>query len=235
MTTAADDFPLGTERSIFDTQNLTEEQFRRWWEMLDQEDRDEFKWLYNGDQLLARFICALDLLVVARVQGGDHKALIQMAYYIAAKPFPSYAVSLADGSLRIYATRAYNHPAVQTIIERTRLRNRLQERTRIETLMLEGVEQMLKDAIKRNENDEPIYDMKDRKFAMDAALRVVEITDNEQARQRGERTRKGMERARQAALEGDVESPQVLQATIKALVAKIGKEEVEKIMADDGV
>lgn len=219
------------ERSIADTYELPDHQFQGWWNLLLPEDKEEFKWAYHGDELLARFLCALDLLMTSKIKGGDHTALIQLAYHIAAKPYATHRVELSDNKLRTLALQAYQHPAVQQILDRVRLRSRMRERNRIENLALEEAEQMLKDASQRNENDQPLFDMKDRKLALDTALKLMEMTDTEQARQRQERSRKAFQMARQRAMEGETnESPAVMRATLKALASKLGPEEVRKAL-----
>lgn len=229
-------FEQEPERSIADTYDLPADQFVRWWNMLDPTDRDEFRWLYQGDELLARFVCALDLLLIAKIQSGDHASLVQLAYHIASKPYPKHRLELSDADLRIRATRAYNHEAVQSLLERVRARNRYRERLRIENLMLKGAEEMIRDASERDDNGNPKYDMKDRKAAMDVGLRIMELTDADQARVQQERTRKGLERARKAALEGDahdVDDPRVIGATVRAIAAKIGRDKVLQLIAGE--
>lgn len=220
------------ERSIAETYELPDHQFQGWWNLLLPEDKEEFKWAYHGDELLARFLCALDLLMTAKVKGGDHSALIQLAYHIAAKPYPTHRIELSSPKLRTLALQAYQHPAVQQILDRVRLRSRMRERNRIETLTLEQVELLLQDIGQRDDADNPKFDIKDRTAALGVAMKIMDLTDTEQARQRQERSRKAFQMARARAMEGEAnESPAVMRATLKALVAKLGPEEVKKALA----
>lgn len=223
----------GERSSIADTYELPHEKFLRWWQMLDPQDRDEFRWLYQGDELLARFVCALDLLVIARVQSGDQKSLIQLAYHIAAKTYPHRRRELSDPRLREEALQSWNHAAVQSLLERVRSRSRIRERTRIENKVIERLDEMLDDIGKTSaETGLPLYDMKERKFAVEVALKFMQLGDEDQARIRTERTRKGLEDARKAALETDPEedSPRVMEATVKAIASKLGKDKIVQML-----
>jgi hypothetical protein len=60
----------------------------------------------------------------------------------------------------------------------------------------------------------------------------MQLGDEDQARIRTERTRKGLEDARKAALETDPEedSPRVMEATVKAIASKLGKDKIVQML-----
>lgn len=235
MTAEQDFFPAEQPRSIADTHDLPSEQFVRWWQMLAEEDRDEFTYLYLGDEILARFVCALDFLIIAKVQGGDQSSLIQLAYHIACKPYPQHRVNLGTTDLRVRATRAYAHDAVQNLLTRVTHRRYLTETIKLRNELTVEALQILRDSAERDDDGKPAVGFKERKYAMDVALHLLEIANDDEAKLRAERTRRGIENARKALAnpESETDNPRVMEATVKAIAAKLGKDKVLALMAGE--
>lgn len=230
---SAEYFPADEQpRSIADTHELPSEQFIKWWTLIDAEDRDEFQYLHLGDEILARFVCALDYLHIAKVQGGDETSLIQLAYHIACKPYPAHRVALGTADLRARATRAYAHDAVQNLLTRVRHRRYLIDTIKLRNELTAEAMQLLRDASQRDTDGNPMHSFKQRKDAASVAMDLLKIAAADEAVMRAERSRRGIENARRAMTnpENDSDNPRVMEATIKAISAKLGKDKVLAIM-----
>jgi hypothetical protein len=223
------------ERAPSPPPSLPQDAFERWWEHLDLEDRDEFRFVFGGDEIHARFVCALDTLIAQNADPRYHKSLIASAYATAAAPYQGFAMDIDDPRLLGRAAKAYEHDAVQSLLERLKFRTTRRKRIKLENLVYSEVEAMIKDAAARDESDQPLYSMQDRKLAMDSAQKLLGLANEEEAVTRAERTRRGMARAREA-LQANLhdENPRVLKATLKAIVAKLPKDDVRAIIASIG-
>lgn len=212
------------------THVLEERAYSAWWNALDAEDRDEFFYIYQGDEILARFVCALDALLLQDPK-ADGERLIQLAYSIACAPYGQYACPLDHPDLPTRAKKAWEHDAVQTLLERTRWRETRRQYSALVNRVFKATTQLLQDAEARDDEGKPLHSIKNRKMALDAATSLVKITADEEATLRAERTRRGLERAKNA-LRGamEEENPRVRGTMFKALVAKIGPEEAQKLL-----
>ena len=214
--------PSSIPRTIRETLDLPHETYTIWWDHLDETDRDEFRYIFGGDEIHARLVCALDQLILAGTPPDD-VSLIATAYVIAAAPYAGYAISPTDPTLGARALQAYRHDSVQSLLERVKYRSTRRKRLRLENLVYSEAEAMVKDAALRNDANEPIFSMLDRKAAVDSARALMKLADEEDAVVRSERSRRGMTRARDAVAAGlSDDNPRVLKTMFKALVAKIG-------------
>jgi hypothetical protein len=75
-------------------------------------------------------------------------------------------------------------------------------------------------------------DMQGRKYAMDTAIKLMQMADEEEQTMRSERTKRGLNAARDAMLNaGTDENPRVLKMMLKAIVGKLGPEETKALIA----
>lgn len=219
---------------VYKTQDLPQDLFLRWWGLLPEEDRVEFVHFYRGDEVLARFVCVLDYLIMAKVRGAEQN-LFSLAYYIAARPFPDIAVGLTNAGLLPRAKRAWASPAVQALMDRVKYRETRQAIVRNRNLLARNVEKMLEDAhetvVDESGTEVPAYNMKDRKFAADAASKFLELCQDEEVAIRAERTKLGVEAARKALTDRSEEiDPKALEAYVKLGAKMLGKAKIEEII-----
>lgn len=217
--------PKHAPLKVGDTWELSEETFMRWWSMLHEDDRQEFTYLHGGDVVLARFVCALDFLVIQRVQ-AEEKDLIQLAYWIAASHFePTLTQDHPD--LRARSVRAWKEDAVQSLLDRVRYRAVRSHSNRIQTKLVKLVDLMLEEAMS------PEIPIKEKRFAAECAIRFVEQVDYEENRVRSERTKRGVENARKAMTAGDNDlSPRELEAFMKTAAKKLGPEKTRALLGE---
>lgn len=219
--------PKNAPLKVGDTWELSEETFMRWWSMLHEDDRQEFTYLYQGDIVLARFVCALDFLVIQRVQ-AEEKDLIQLAYWIAASHFePTLTQDHPD--LRARSVRAWQHDAVSSLLDRVRYRAVRSHSNRVQTKLVKLIDLMLEEAM----DPESKMKMVDRRHAAESAIRFVQQVDYEENRVRSERTKRGVENARKAMTSGDNDlSPRELEAFMKTAAKKLGPEKTRALLGE---
>ena len=95
---------------------LSEEQFTAWWDSIDPEDRNDFMWSNGGDILLARFVCAIDLLLLAGGRKDGRKGTEVEAYALA------FEAPLEEAKKKY--RKALSHDAVVGLMERLGFRER---------------------------------------------------------------------------------------------------------------
>lgn len=199
--------------------NLEQDAFVRWWGALVEDDRNEFMYVYSGDIVLARFVAAYDYLVSVE-QMQTNGAPIVLAYAIAA------GIDPATPEAKIRAAKAWQHDAVQGLLDRLRYRSIRQAGARITSAMTALIEKSLALALDSG-------DYKERAAALNSALQLLKITATEDIVERAERTKRGFVAAR-GALGPGTEEVEVTadQAAlyIKALAAKLGPEVVRKAL-----
>ncbi len=222
---------IGPGHDIVATQELPRELFLKWWGALAHEDREEFQYVYQGDEILARFVCVLDTLIMKQVK-GDEQSIIGLAYFIAAKPFPEHKVSMDNPALRTRAARAWKEPAVEALLDRVRWRATQRRVLRVQNLLARNLEQILEDSHKVDEESgRPIYNMKDRTLAAQAGLKFLEITQDAEMETRIQRTKLGIENARKAlSANAEEADPKVLEAYMKLGAKMLGKAKAEEII-----
>jgi hypothetical protein len=212
---------------VGDTWELTDETFDKWWGMLAEDDRQEFSWLHHGDIILARFVCALDYLIIQKVQ-AEESHLIQLAYFIAAVRYEP-TLTLETPDLRARSVRAWKHDAVQALIDRVRYRDSRNASNRIQGKLVTLLENMIEEAIQGGEG----IGLKDKRFAADAAIRFLQVVDFTESRMRSERTKRGIEQARKAFANPDEDlGPRELEAFAKVAFKKLGKDKVKALLGD---
>lgn len=206
---------------------LTDEQFEAWWSTMPLEDRQEFNFVYGGDDILARFVCALEYLTIQKVKTETADDYFTLAYYIAAVRYQP-ALDMADPGLRNRAIRAWKSDAVQALHDRVRYRSVRQGSIRLQNKLFELGEQMLEVAL---QEETPL---KEKRYAADVAIRIAALVNTEEQVVRAERTKRGMESARKALAGADNEiTERELSALIKAGVAQLGPERIKALMSGE--
>ena len=199
--------------------NLDHDSFVRWWGALVDDDRNEFIYTYGGDIVLARFVAAYDYLVSVE-QMTPNGAPIVLAYAIAAGIDPE----TPDAKIR--ATKAWQHDAVQALIDRLRYRSIRQAGARITNAATLLMEKSLADALTSS-------DYKERAAALNSALQLMKIMSGEEVTERAERTKRGMKNARGelGAVGEEINvTPDVAISYIKAIAAKLGPDAIRKAL-----
>lgn len=186
---------------------LTDDVFMKWWSLLAEEDRLEFVHLNRGDTTLARFVCALDFLVMNKIEPNEEK-LYQLAYSIAAN------LPKDDPTLKARSFRAIKEPAFQGLRDRLRHRTVTQNAIRIETKWAAFVEKALDRAMSGVETMEP----KELAAVSNMAKEFMQMKNLEESRVRSERTKKAIEKARQAHEKVDDIGPKEAEAYLKAAI-----------------
>jgi hypothetical protein len=201
--------------------DLPEESFLRWWRALPEEDRAEFVGVYGGDNILARFVCALDYLTVmqARPQTG---ATICEAFAIAAG-LPTDSQAARQGALQ-----AWEHDSVQALVDRLRYRSNRQAAARITNRTTAVIEAMLREAETGN--------LKEKESAAKTALQFMRMVSDEDVQERVERTRRGFVKAREALGTGKNEyeniTPEQALLHLKVIRDQLGSEKWHDLLAN---
>lgn len=202
------------------TSDLPDDAFEAWWSHLATEDRSEFVQIYRGDDILARFVCALDYLALQKVHTNNPEDMFTLAYWIAAKRFEP-ELELEAQTTRNRAARAWKSDAVQSLYDRVKYRSVRQGSIRLQNKLFELGEKMADAALS-------IDDLKEQKQAADVLIKIAQLVDAQEQAVRAERTKKGLEKAREALSAAGKEeySPQVLEAIIKAAREQMGTEKL---------
>ncbi len=205
---------------------LTDEAFGAWWEHLASEDRDEFQHIYQGDEYLARFVCALDYLVLQKVE-GDRESLIVLAYWIAAKRFEP-DLQADSYTLRNRAVRAWQSDAVQALHDRVRYRSVEQGYVRLTSRLFKLGEEMADAA---EGIDVPL---KDKRYAADILVRIAQLVNTERAVIRSERTKRGLEKAREALSRSgqDDMTEREISVLVRMAASRLGTDKVLALMGE---
>jgi hypothetical protein len=183
----------------------------------------------------------LDYLIMQKVQ-GEEENIFALAYYIACRPYPEFAVSADSVSCRTRSQKAWQHPATQALMDRVKYRATRSRILRMENIASRNAEKMLEDAHKMvrptdkdgNEidgEDVPAYSMKDRNFALMAAVKLMELMQKGEAEITAVRTKLGLENARKALAAGQEEvDPNVAAGYAKMLLDTVGPEKFAEMM-----
>jgi len=223
--------PIKQAHNILETMELPEEMFLNWWSLLAEQDRSEFVHFYQGDTILARFVCVLDYLIMQKVQAGQEN-LFAMAYYIAARPFGEDAVEMGSQSCRTRSQKAWQHPAVEALIERVKFRATRQRVLRIGNLLSRNLETMLEDAHKVDDEGNPLYGMKERNLAAMASIKYMELAAREEAEIMAIRTKAGLENARKSLAAGEEEvDPKVLEGYVRLAKSILPADKLKELTA----
>ena len=194
-----DDFKLTAHLPISSTGvlwDLEEAAFLRWWRALPSIDRDEFTRMYQGEELLARFVCALHHMETQQDTALEPGVIVS-AYAIAARLNPS------KPETRIRAAKAWRSDAVQTLW--SRLHQRAAEQTKIRIMNSVGylLEVAIQDAITGSDN-------KERALIAQAALKFATLVSVREAEDRAETRKRGasnLQSLEQKELSGETEVP----------------------------
>lgn len=219
---------------IYERKELPGPLFLKWWGLLAEEDRAEFRFFYQGDEILARFVCVLDYLIMQKVK-GDEQGIFCLAYHIAAAPYPEFCVSMDNPAIRNRAAAAWKHPSVQALMDRVKYRATRARILRTENLLARNIEQMLEDShqTKTGENgvEVPAYDMKERHFAAMAAIKFMELAQRGEAEVIAMRTKLGLENARKALTRQNEEvDPKVLEGYVRLAKDTFGEEKMKALL-----
>jgi hypothetical protein len=203
---------------------LSDALFVRWWRGLPADDKDSFGRL-DGDELLAKFVCAYDFL--SSVEEENTSTLVR-AYAI--------ATGLHEESFETKqrAARAWEHPAARELLARLQGR----EFARSERRILRSVSALLEDTLEKALADE---NMGNRQKAIDSAVKFLnmgseerkgareirslqenEVLKKELVTQREEHKRQG---ERMPELTGDVAA-----GYVRSIIHAIGKDKVIEII-----
>jgi hypothetical protein len=164
--------------------------FARWWNALPAEDQAEFTAIHGGDEVLARFVCAFDTLTTMQHKPQSNTVIVY-AYMLAAR-IPDDELPQAQ----IRAAKAWQHDAVQFLLDRIRYRSARQATARITN----AVTHLIEHEISRVMNPEYVGDdtenVTDQRAKVGAlALSFLKIVQREDVAERAERSRRGAQLA----------------------------------------
>lgn len=199
---------------------LTEAVFARWWKSLPQEHRDEFVSVHHGcpqgNTDLARYVCALDHLLIQRKQ-SQTAGLLMDAWALAT------GANAHDKATAIAAGEAWQHDAVQQLLFRIRDQQSRQAVARIERLITANLE-----------SDLTSEDTKRRTEAMKSGLAFMRLVEERETRERDMRAKRGLERIQGdlAKVEHAFERPTSDQAKqyLRAIADIFGPTEFARIL-----
>jgi hypothetical protein len=200
--------------------DLPEAAFHRWWRALPEEDRMEFSVIYQGDETLARFVCALDYLTTMQARAHVGATMVE-AYAIAAN------CEHDSEQARAGAMKAIKHDAVQALLDRLRYRSARQAAARITNRTTLLIEDMLAAAA---QDDVPI---KDKTLAAKAALSFMKMVSDEDIQERVERTRRGLVKARRELEQGeavDVLTDEQIALQLRIIQDQIGPDKMKALL-----
>lgn len=198
---------------------LTQEEFSLWWGALDAQDRLEFQYTYGGSPRLARFVCAIDKLLVAGARRDGIKGTLKEAYVMATGR-PLASAKEADGP------SWYKHDAVQSLLARLRHRERVLVWIRIEQKYAQLVEKGLDAALKEDGIDVKLFDA-----VLRGAATFGKAVNMEEAHERISRTKRGVANAREAAAQANIKPTQEqLIEMLRALKNELGPEEFDQLV-----
>jgi hypothetical protein len=159
---------------------LTEAVFARWWKSIPPEFRDEFVTLHrgcpDGDLSLARFVCALDHLLIQQNR-AQTAGIIVDAWALAIKAPPH------DRDIGAAAGDAWKHDAVQQLLYRIRDSQARQSVARIERLLTSALE-----------DDLLAGDQKRRDAAVKNGIAFIRLIEERQQKENDQRLKRGMAR-----------------------------------------
>jgi hypothetical protein len=183
--------------------DLDDAVFLRWWRALPQIDRDEFSRMYEGDELLARFVCALHYMESAQ-NTALNPGVIVSAYAIAAHLRPS------EPETRIRAAKAWRSDPVQVLWGRLHQRSAEQAKTRILNSVSYLLERAIADATESG-------DYKERALVASAAIKFAALIEAREAEDRAATRRRGehnLKTLTDKEIAGHVEAPDEAEAKI---------------------
>jgi hypothetical protein len=202
---------------------LNEEEFLRWWNAVPFEDHQSFK-VNGGDDSLARFVCVYDWLYNSRGISPSPNAIIE-AYSVAVRG------DKYDIAVQRRAGQAWEHDAVQDLLDRINSRGERQARNRVVLGYTQLLEGMLKKA-NAPETDMPVDDQ--TKIA-NAVVKYLTYIKKDEQFDRTLRSRKGYAKALEK-IEGDSDfdapKDQELKHFVRQLGKQFGKEQIMQILAE---
>jgi hypothetical protein len=206
---------------------LTDEQFAAWFGAIEPADKSDFFYANGGSPDLARFVCALDLLLVAGARRGARRGTEIEAYAMA------YGCSLEEAK-RKYRD-ALNHDAVAGLLDRLSIRERILAWLGIESHYTRLVHGLLEQA---NDWVEDGHDLTKNEVALvSAALKGASDLQKgikiEQIEERIERSKKGAENGRAAALAAISIDGEGAKGLLEWLKSKVGPD-FDKLVASIG-
>jgi hypothetical protein len=214
--------PISSTGVLWD---LDEGAFLRWWRALPQVDREEFTNNFDGDEILARFVCAIHYLSSVQRQSAT-PSLIVTAYGIAARLSPNAPET------RIRASKAWRADCVQMLLMRLHQRSAEQAKARILNSATHVIEVGL--------NDSLLGDVKDKALMVQAAMKFVKLVNDQEAEERRERQKRGWQKViddSKKELSGEVEAPSIEQAKLyqRMLQSSLGPEQYAKLLQETAI
>lgn len=164
--------------------------FARWWNALPAEDQAEFTKIYGGDELLARFVCAFDYLTTMQHKPQSNTVIVY-AYMIAAR--------LSDDELpqaQIRAAKAWQHDAVQFLLDKLRYRSARQATARITNAVTHLIEHEISRVMNPEYVGDDQTDVTDTRVKVgNMALAFMKLVQREDIAMQAERARRGAQLA----------------------------------------
>lgn len=205
---------------------LTDDQFDAWWSRLDPTDRDEFHYIYGGDNYERRFVCAMDYLTIQKVVFAQPVDMFTTAYYIAARRFEP-TLDLGNPALTNRAIRCWQSDAVQALFDRVRYRSVRQGSIRVQNKLFTLAEDLAGAAL------DPAASIKDKVSIGELLIKTAKLVDSQEAAVRAERTKRGLVAAREAlAGKTDQLSDRELEVLVKAATSQLGSAKVLALVSN---
>lgn len=175
---------------------LPDEAFAAWWMAIDPLDKNDFLFANGGDIPMARFVCALDTLLIEGSRREVRKGTEIEAYAMA------YDCGLEEAKKKYRAV--LQHDAVAGLLERIGARERALSAIAIDQAYGRVVNKLLGEAADLlNDQGPSILSKEDIKLigvAVKAANDFTKRVDSKQMEERIERTKRGVQRGREAML-----------------------------------
>lgn len=203
---------------------LTSDQFMAWVNHLDSADLAEFTLILGGDDYLLRFVCALDYLTLQKVQFAHPDDMFTMAYWIAAVFFEP-ELDPTSPTLRNRALRAWKSDAVQSLYDRVRYRSVRQGSIRMQNKLFTIGNDIAEAAMG---TDAP-FALKTE--AAEVLIKIVKLVDQQEQAVRAERTKKGLQAAREALEAKSDLSEREVAVLLKAVKSQLGPEKLRALIA----
>ena len=224
METERNEFELAPALPISSTGvlwDLDEAAYLRWWRSLPHIDRSEFLDIHKGDEVLARFVCALWYLGYVQGRGNAVGTIIQ-AYGIAVRLNPS------SQECRVRAAKAWRHDATQTLLNRLHQRSDTEAKARI----VNSTTHLIETAI----NEAGTASLKEKALVIQAALKFVQMVEHKEEIDSLERRKRGwitIQQEQGKELSGEPEKPEEHQLKLYLTMAKeaFGEDRIRELLS----
>jgi hypothetical protein len=176
---------------------------------------------------MLRFVCAIDYLSVQKVRFASPDDLFTTAYWLAAVYFEP-GLELENPTLRNRAIRCWKSDSVQALYERVRYRSVRQGSIRLQNKLF-----VIGDAMADAASDDSIG-IKAQRDVAETLIKIVKLVDQQEQTVRAERTKRGLDAARQALEHTNELSNREYEVLLKAARNSLGAERFKALVEHAG-